>query len=563
MIMPKSQHIAIGHLTENAKALALDVASLIDTRLLIQANSGGGKSYLLRLIAERAAGKVQMLILDPEGEFATLREKVDIALVGQGGEMATDVRAAELLARKLAEMRVSAIIDLYELKLPDRRRFVRMFLEALMNVPRALWHPMLVVLDECQIFCPERSAGEAESTNAVIALMSQGRKRGFCGLLCTQRLSKLHKDAAAESNNVIIGRTWLDVDQQRAGDLLGMSKADRQALRDLAPGEFFAFGPALSVGGVVRFHADQVETTHPKAGERHLMEVPPASAAIQEIVKQIGDLPAQAEEEARTLDNLQRENADLRRQLRTRPVQIEQKLETKIEEVRIPVFRDGELETLASVSQSLTTGIPVLNDLVARIRGELDAAMRIREVPPPRPTPVRSPAPALAPLLRSAPIRVRSGESSGLRGGERLIMIATAQYPDGVTREQLTVLTGYKRSSRDTYIGRLIQRGLATAQYDRVVATQEGVDALGADFQPLPTGDDLGVYWLNRLSGGEQAILKALMEAYPQGIDRDRLGESAGYKRSSRDTYIGRLLSRRLVTVERKSVRASDELFGG
>jgi hypothetical protein len=25
-------------------------------------------------------------------------------------------------------------------------------------------------------------------------------------------LSKLHKDAAAEANNVIIGRTWLDAD---------------------------------------------------------------------------------------------------------------------------------------------------------------------------------------------------------------------------------------------------------------------------------------------------------------------------------------------------------------
>jgi hypothetical protein len=32
----------------------LDLPTLVDTRLLIQANSGGGKSWLLRLIAERA-----------------------------------------------------------------------------------------------------------------------------------------------------------------------------------------------------------------------------------------------------------------------------------------------------------------------------------------------------------------------------------------------------------------------------------------------------------------------------------------------------------------------------
>jgi DNA helicase HerA-like ATPase len=48
--------------------------------------------------------------------------------------------------------------------------------------------------------------------------MSQGRKRGYARILAPQRLSKLHKDAAAEANNVIIGRTWLDVDQARGGD---------------------------------------------------------------------------------------------------------------------------------------------------------------------------------------------------------------------------------------------------------------------------------------------------------------------------------------------------------
>jgi hypothetical protein len=83
--------------------------------------------------------------------------------------------------------------------------------------------------------------------------MSQGRKRGLCGIIATQRLSKLHKDAAAETNNVIIGRTWLDGDQQRAGDLLGMSKAERLKLRDLEQGEFYAFGPVLNFPGVPPF----------------------------------------------------------------------------------------------------------------------------------------------------------------------------------------------------------------------------------------------------------------------------------------------------------------------
>jgi uncharacterized protein len=77
------------------KKLQLDLPTLVDTRLLIQANSGGGKSSLLRLIAER--GGIQTIVLDNEGEFASLREAVDVLLVGTGGELLANPRHAALL----------------------------------------------------------------------------------------------------------------------------------------------------------------------------------------------------------------------------------------------------------------------------------------------------------------------------------------------------------------------------------------------------------------------------------------------------------------------------------
>jgi hypothetical protein len=46
------------------KKLELDLPTLVDTRLLIQANAAGGKSWLLRLIAERAG--IQTIVLDNE-----------------------------------------------------------------------------------------------------------------------------------------------------------------------------------------------------------------------------------------------------------------------------------------------------------------------------------------------------------------------------------------------------------------------------------------------------------------------------------------------------------------
>jgi uncharacterized protein len=295
--------VIIGQIIGGGK-LELDLPTLVDTRLLIQANSGGGKSWLLRLFAERAG--IQTIVLDNEGEFASLREAVDVLLVGASGELPANPRHAALLARRLLEFKVSAVVDLYELKLAERRRFVKLFLESLIHLPRDLWRPTLVILDEAHIYCPERGSGEAESTEAVVSLMSQGRKRGYAGIIATQRLSKLHKDAAAEANNVIIGRTWLDADQARAGDALGLSKVDRLKLRDVGQGEFYAFGPALGQPGVVHFRSEQVRTTHPRPGQRHLLTAPAPSRAIRGVLNKFADLPQEAEDEIRGLDQARR-----------------------------------------------------------------------------------------------------------------------------------------------------------------------------------------------------------------------------------------------------------------
>src|SRR5579875_3867130 len=78
-----------------------DLEKLVDTRLLIQANSGGGKSYLIRKILESTFGRVQQIVLDLEGEFGTLAEKFDYLLAGKGLKIPADPRIAETLARKV------------------------------------------------------------------------------------------------------------------------------------------------------------------------------------------------------------------------------------------------------------------------------------------------------------------------------------------------------------------------------------------------------------------------------------------------------------------------------
>ena len=90
-----------------------DLQKLIDTRALVQANSGGGKSHTLRRLLEQTHGRVQQLVIDPEGEFASLRERYDYVLAARhGGDTAADPRAAKLLAERLLQLGVSAILDI-------------------------------------------------------------------------------------------------------------------------------------------------------------------------------------------------------------------------------------------------------------------------------------------------------------------------------------------------------------------------------------------------------------------------------------------------------------------
>jgi DNA-binding IclR family transcriptional regulator len=147
--------------------------------------------------------------------------------------------------------------------------------------------------------------------------------------------------------------------------------------------------------------------------------------------------------------------------------------------------------------------------------------------------------------------------------GEIKILTAVAQHPGGVTREQLSVLTGYKRSSRDTYLQRLKAAGHVEEASGRIVATEGGKEALGDQYQPLPTGDDLLKYWRSRLPLGELKILDVVVAAYPNAIDKEDIDIATGYKRSSRDTYLQRLRSRRLIVdAGGGQVRAAEELFG-
>ncbi|WFR96960.1 ATP-binding protein [Rhizobium tumorigenes] len=261
----------------------LDIEELLATRLLVQGNSGSGKSHLLRRLLEQSAQWVQQCIIDPEGDFVTLADKFGHVIVdGERSE-------AELtgIATRIRQHRVSCVLTLEGLDVEQQMRAAAAFLNGMFDADREYWYPVLVVVDEAQMFAPA-VAGEVSddarkmSLGAMTNLMCRGRKRGLAGVIATQRLAKLAKNVAAEASNFLMGRTFLDIDMARAADLLGMDRRQAEMFRDLQRGHFVALGPALS-RRPLPITIGTVETSA-RSSSPKLMPLPDAPMDVEDLI---------------------------------------------------------------------------------------------------------------------------------------------------------------------------------------------------------------------------------------------------------------------------------------
>lgn len=550
--------IEIG-VTRNQK-VGLDVAHLVETRLLITANSGAGKSYALRRLLERSHGHVQQIVLDMEGEFGTLREKFpEYILCGKGGDVPADPKSATLLAKKLLELRVSAICDVYELKAHERIQFVRLFLESLIAAPKALWHPVLVVVDEAHHFCPQ--VGQAESAGAVIDLATRGRKRGLCAVLATQRLAKLHKDATAELLNNLVGRINQDIDQNRAGDILGFSgKNDVRGLRDLEPGEFHAFGPAWRIGGknltgVERVKVGAVVSRHPKVGDRMGFEPAAPTEKIKKVLAELADLPAKAEKDRQTVDDLKRELANARREItqlksgRPEPCSHGPEITALKGDIAALRKRNAGLEGIAAGCTKLLDDIEAeFSKSLTLRKNSITLALKNLDV-------VVEQAHSRTATEREVTMPVLPRDL-GDRPTERIDR-PSVRPADGISRPQQNILNALawfesfgqstmakapvaavarvssKSSGFRANVSTLSGLGLIAYPGPGLLSLTDAGRKIAVPPEEPASLSDLHDAWCRMISGPQAELLRVLIAKYPQDIDRENLAIVAGVSPAS------------------------------
>jgi hypothetical protein len=549
-------------------------AAALDDRLGFVGMTGSGKTFGAGTCVERILAKrARVIIPDPLGVWWGLRQMADgqtpspyeiVIFGGPHADLPITPHAGAIIGETVASMRESAIIDLSQFETAAaERRFMLAFLDALYR--RSTGEPVHLLFDEADLWAPERivdKEGEATKLHGVMqTVVRRGRIKGLTSWLISQRPAALSKNVLSQVDGLVAFRLTASQDRKALG-LWIEGQADREQgkailgrLPEKKQGEAVVWLPARGILDDATFPLKLTydSSRAPKRDEKKLaidlrpLDVDALRGKLETVAKEAVENDPK---------RLKARIAELERALARKPeapAAGPAVMRAAVDDAQVRGYAAGRRDGFEAMRKQAATQAQGLRDAIAAVQ-DTDAP-----VPPASPRAYRrAPTPRQSPTLRTN----GAATTEPLPRGERACLICAAQNDDGVTREQLTVVTGYKRSSRDAYIQRLRERGYVEHAGDRVVATDAGIAALGDAYEPLPTGPALQDYHLGRLPEGQRRVLEILLGAYPDAVERAVIDEATGYKRSSRDAYLHRLGARELVVPEgRGAVRASAILF--
>jgi hypothetical protein len=550
----------------------------------ILAKRGVGKTYTAAVIMEEllAAGQVPVVI-DPTGAHWGIKASADgkgkgfpvVIFGGEHADLPLEEGSGEAIVRAIVEQRFPAIIDVSMLRKGAVRRFMVAFLETLYRLNRL---PLTLVVDESDDICPQKPFGdEAQMVGAMEDVVKRGRKKGLGVILITQRPADLAKQVLTQCEVLVAMRLvhpldikavmeWVHVhaDTERARQMV-------ESLPSLPIGTAWFWSPGFGdifEKVVVRRRTTFDSSATPKPGEK---VITPKQLAQADLTKLGADIAASLERAKENdpaalktkLAALQKEHAKLTADLaKPQP--------SKVETVQLPVLSDADRAVLDGISHRLAEMAEDFADVIGGVTKRIEVcekaqASAVPRTPPARPQRTDGILPRATATLRVQGVsHVQAPAPEVGTGGKRRILIALAQYPDGMAARKLSLLTGISASGGTwrTYLGELRGAGWVEGGSDHMRITEAGVAALGS-YTPLPTGEALREYWRQRLGdSGKRRIFDVVVEAYPRALSYEEVSQATGIDTAGGTwrTYLGELRGLELL-VGRGDLKASAELF--
>jgi hypothetical protein len=286
-------------------------------RIAVIGESGSGKSWAIAVLAEQAIQQgLQVVFIDPHGEYWTFAEKFDVTIVG--GEKGDLILAEECMPVYGEAFKQGKSIDFNLREFMDDEmaysriveKILRTLWKTLVNDPRAC----LVVFEEAQMVCPqERSNDVMRRVGLVKSIVTGGRKFGASFILGSQRPAELHKTPLSQCWIRFFGKTTERLDREAVEDYLKPFKSN--VLKNLRTGQFYIYGwfeqPILVDVTSQRLTRHGGDTPLITQIQRSMKQ----QASIEEFKRRIEELLQKRKTEEDELKKLRTEKQDLEKRL--------------------------------------------------------------------------------------------------------------------------------------------------------------------------------------------------------------------------------------------------------
>ncbi|MFN8615058.1 MAG: DUF87 domain-containing protein [Vampirovibrionales bacterium] len=257
----------------------LDDYKATGERDAILASSGMGKSYLTGVLMEETLETGSLLcVIDPEGEHFTLAERYPMLIIG--GEQANlplEEAAIDLYVEAMLRSGVSAVFDLSEYVDEEQQHLYGLIADALFTAEQKYRRKVRIVVEEAQIYAPQKTGGIASSNKKKDAKMDpllasqklakRGRKRAIDSLWATQRPASISKDILSQCNRFWFGGITAELDYKAIRPFLNEAGISFPEIRSLQPGEFFFYSKGLTKKIKVRKRHCRHAGATPEAGQ--------------------------------------------------------------------------------------------------------------------------------------------------------------------------------------------------------------------------------------------------------------------------------------------------------
>jgi Mn-dependent DtxR family transcriptional regulator len=522
-----------------ASDLSIPLEAVTQT-FAILAKRGAGKTYTaLVMVEEMLSCGLQVVVIDPVGVCWGLRTSADgksaglpiIVLGGEHGDLTIEATVGAAIADFVIQERQSVVIDLSDFSNNEMVRLVTDFAERLYQKNRT---PLHLVLDEADSFAPQKPLpGDQRMLGAIDKIVRRGRAKGLGVSLVSQRPAVINKNVLTQIEVLIALRTVSPQDRRAIEDWIEVHGTQEQhdqllnSLPSLPIGTAWVWSP----GWLDIFQRVQVRqrktfdsSATPKIGTTREMPRVMAKVNLPVLRQRFAEFTAQKQS--------QKQEGELER-LRKLVVNLENQLARKV--AAQPIFQDGEVERLEGAIHSLKEA----GDQMVAIAQELSIALS------------KATTSATTPTARTNPIYMHEQSNSSetslkpskqplaLTASQQRILDTLAAFETlglrDVSRSNVAVFANQspKSSGFTNNLGSLRSQGLIDYPVGGRVRLTDCGREIARSTNSIHTLTQLHVAWYGKLPKPQAKILQALIERYPNAIDREALAKLVGQSPTS------------------------------